>query len=104
VPDPSEQLARLYAAGFEIQQFERYPRTVGVLRYGVVALVEPTPQGLRLVGVPGWRMGEVMGVLVEEGGRQVFRAKAEVVEATAERLEALGRFRRELEEALSARA
>ena len=102
--DPAEQLARLYAAGFEIQKFERYPRTLGVVRYGVIALVEPTPAGLRLVGVPGWRMGEVMGVLVEEGGRQVFRAKAEVVEATAERLEALGRFRRELEEALSARA
>ena len=66
--------------------------------------MEPTPTGVRLVGVPGWRMGEIMGVLVEEDGRQVFRSKAEVVEATAERLEALGRFRRELEEALSARA
>lgn len=102
--DPAEQLARLYAAGFEIQTFERYPRTLGVVRYGVIALVEPTPTGVRLVGVPGWRMGEIMGVLVEEDGRQVFRSKAEVVEATAERLEALGRFRRELEEALSARA
>ena len=53
--DPAEQLARLYAAGFEIQKFERYPRTLGVVRYGVIALVEPTPAGLRLVGVPGWR-------------------------------------------------
>ena len=102
--DPAEQLARLYAAGFEVQTFERYPRTLGVLRYGAIALVEPTPEGLRLVGVPGWRMGEVMGVLLEEGGRQVFRAKAEVVDATPERIEAVGRLRRELEEVLAARA
>src|SRR5215467_10087745 len=102
--DPAEQLARLYAAGFEIQTFERYPRAVGVMRYGAIALVEPTPEGLRLVGVPGWRMGELMGVLVEESGRQVFRSKAEVVEATSERLEAVAKLRRELDEVLAARA
>ena len=102
--DPAEQLARLYAAGFDVQTFERYPRTWGVRRYGAIALGEPTPEGLRLVGVPGWRMGEVMGVLLEEGGRQVFRAKAEVVDATPERIEAVGRLRRELEEVLAARA
>ena len=98
--DPAEQLARLYAAGFEIQTFERYPRAVGVLRYGAIALVEPTAEGLRLVGVPGWRMGEVMGVLVEESGKRLFRAKAEAIEATSERLEAVARMRRELEEVL----
>ena len=37
-----------------------------------------------------------MGVLTEVGGRQVFQAKQEMVEATAERLEALRRFREEL--------
>jgi hypothetical protein len=102
--DSAEQLARLYAAGFEIQTFERYPRAVGVMRYGAIALVEPTPEGLRMVGTPGWRMGEVMGVLVEESGQRVFRAKAEVVEATPGRLEAVSKLRRELEEVLAARA
>ena len=34
-------------------------------------------------------MGEVMGVLVERDGRQVFQAKSEIVDATPERLDAL---------------
>jgi hypothetical protein len=52
--------------------------------------------GLQVLGTPGWRMGEVMGVLTEREGRQVFQAKSEIVEATAEKLEALQRFREDL--------
>jgi hypothetical protein len=96
VPDPARQLAELHLAGFEIQTFERYPRAVGVLRDGAIALVEPTPEGLKLMGTPGWRMGEVMGVLVEKDGRKVFQAKQEVVEATPERAEAVERLRADL--------
>jgi hypothetical protein len=96
MPDPAEQLARIYAAGFEVQTFERFPRAVGVIRDGVVALFEPLPAGLTMIGTPGWRMGEVMGVLVEENGRRVFRHKDEVVEATPQRLEALAKFRDDL--------
>jgi hypothetical protein len=95
--DAAEQLQRIYLAGFELQTFDRYPKAVGVVRDGCIALLEATPAGLKMVGTPGWRMGEVMGVLVEEGGRQVFRAKSESVEATPESLEALRRFRAELE-------
>ncbi len=102
--DPAEQLARIYQAGFDIQTFDRFPRVLGVMRDGAIALLEATPEGLRLIGTPGWRMGEAMGVLLEEDGRQVFRAKAEVVEATEERLAVLRRFRAELEELLAARA
>jgi hypothetical protein len=39
-----------------------------------------------------------MGVLTEVGGRQVFQAKAETVEATPERLEKLRGFRKELQD------
>ncbi len=99
--DSAEQLARIYQAGFEVQQFDRYPRAVGIVRDGVIALFELTPDGLRMVGVPGWRMGEVMGVLVEKDGRQVFQAKDEIIEATPERLCALARFREELDRLLS---
>ncbi|MBZ5629899.1 MAG: hypothetical protein LAO06_13650 [Acidobacteriia bacterium] len=67
------------------------------MRGRYIALLEATPEGLKMIGTPGWRMGEVMGVLVEEGGRQVFRAKSETVEATPERLEELRRFRGELD-------
>ena len=101
MPDPSEQLQRIYQAGFGLETFERFPKTVGAIREGCVALLEATPDGLRMVGTPGWRMGEVLGVLVEKDGRQVFQAKSEVVEATPERLEALARFREELDGLLS---
>ena len=50
-----------------------------------------------MVGTPGWRMGEVMGVLVEESGRRVFRYKDQVVEATAARLATVAKFRDDLE-------
>ncbi|HVP42691.1 MAG TPA: hypothetical protein VMS96_04635 [Terriglobales bacterium] len=98
--DPAEQLRRLYLAGFNLETFERYPNAVGVVRDGAIALLAVTAAGLSMVGTPGWRMGEVMGVLVEKDGRQVFQAKGEVQEATPERLETLRQFREELEELL----
>ena len=101
--DPSEQLQRLYLAGFSLETFERYPKHVGAIRDGCIALLEVTPDGLRMLGTPGWRMGEVVGVLVQKGGRQVFQAKDEVLEATPERLERLRRFRAELEPLLTGR-
>ncbi len=99
--DPAEQLQRIYLAGFELQTFDRFPKAVGVVCGECIALLEATPAGLQMIGTPGWRMGEVMGVLVDEGGRQVFRAKSETVEATPERLEALRRFRADLEDLLT---
>lgn len=101
MPDPAEQLARIYQSGFDIEQFERYPQAVGVLRQGCIALLESTPNGMRMIGVPGWRMGEVMGVLVERCGRKVFQAKQEVIEATPELLDRLKLFEQELKELLS---
>ena len=101
---PAEQLRRLYLAGFELQTFERYATSVGAIRDGCIALLRATPSGLEMIGVPGWRMGEVLGVLVEKDGRQVFQAKAEVVEATPERLQALKKFREDLERSLTAMA
>ncbi|HXE90569.1 MAG TPA: hypothetical protein VNK82_06355 [Terriglobales bacterium] len=94
--DPAEQLQRIYLAGFELETFERFPKCVGAVRDGCIALLEATPEGLRMVGTPGWRMGEVLGVLVEKGGRQVFQAKGETLEATPERLETLRRFHSDL--------
>lgn len=100
--DPAEQLQRIYLAGFEIETFERFPASVGVVRDGCIAMLQATPEGLKMLGTPGWRMGEAIGVLVEREGRQVFQHKQEIVEATAERLEALRKFRTELEQLLSA--
>jgi hypothetical protein len=94
--DPAEQLQQIYLAGFELKTFERFPKCVGVVRNDCIALLVPTPQGLQMLGTPGWQIGEVMGVLTEVGGRTVFQAKKEMVEATPERLEELRRFREDL--------
>ncbi|MGA2978630.1 MAG: hypothetical protein ABSD76_03470 [Terriglobales bacterium] len=101
MPDSAEQLQRLCLAGFELQSFERYPKCIGVIRESCVALLVPGVEGLQVLGTPGWRMGEVMGVLTEREGRKVFQAKSEVVEATPERLAILQEFREELAELLS---
>lgn len=100
MPDPAEQLQRLYVAGFDLQTFDRFPKCVGVVRDHCIALLVPDPNGLQVLGTPGWRMGEVMGVRVEKDGRQVFQSKEELVEATPARLEELERFRRDLESLL----
>ncbi len=99
--DPATQLQRLYAAGFNLEVFERYPKHVGVVRDGCIALFEVSEAGLRMVGAPGWRMGEVLGVLVTKDDCQVFQAKQEELEATPERLETLRRFRVDLDELLT---
>ena len=94
--DPAEQLQRIYLAGFELETFERFPKCIGVVRDHCVALLVPGTEGLQLLGSPGWRMGEVMGVLTEKHGRQVFQAKEKMVEATAEKIEILNRFQSDL--------
>ena len=104
MPDSAEQLQRLYLAGFELQTFERYPKCIGVMRENCVALLVPGVDGLQVLGTPGWRMGEVMGVLTERKGSKVFQAKTEVVEATPERIEELQKFRDELKDLLHARS
>jgi hypothetical protein len=100
MPDPAEQLQKIYVAGFELKVFDRFPKCVGVVRDECIALLVPGTDGLQMLGTPGWQMGEAIGVLVETGGRLVFQAKQEMVEATAERLEALRRFREDLQQLL----
>jgi hypothetical protein len=104
MPDPAKQLQTIYLAGFDIHTFARFPNTVGLCKGHCIALVQPTSEGLRMLGQPGWQMGEVLGVLVERNGRRVFQAKSEVVEATPERLDELKSFQRELEYLMSPRA
>jgi hypothetical protein len=100
MPDPAEQLQQLYLAGFDLQTFDRYPNSVGVLRDGCIALLRAEPNGLEMIGTAGWRMGEVMGVLVERNRENVFQSKSETVDATPDKLEALRRFRDDLQRLL----
>jgi hypothetical protein len=99
--DPAEQLQHIYLAGFELQTFDRFPKCVGVIRDGCIALLVPGVDGLQMLGTPGWRMGDAIGVLVEKEGRQVFQNKQEIVEATPAKLELLQRFREDLKSLLA---
>lgn len=101
--DPAEQLQRIYLAGFELETFDRFPKCVGVVRDGCIALLVPGVDGMQILGTPGWRMGEAIGVLVERDGRKIFQYKQETVEATAERLQILDRFKHDLKDLLSSR-
>lgn len=104
MPDPAQQLQAIYLAGFEIETFDRLPNTVGLAKGSCIALVQPTADGLKLIGQPGWHMGEILGVLVERSGKKVFQAKSELVEATPERVAELEKFCNELEELMSPHA
>lgn len=99
--DPAEQLQRIYLAGFELETFDRFPKCVGVVRDGCIALLVPGVDGMQILGTPGWRMGEAIGVLVERNGQKIFQNKQEIVEATPERLATLDRFKRDLNALLS---
>jgi hypothetical protein len=98
--DSAEQLQRFYLAGFELQTFERYPKCIGVVRDDCVVLLVPGVDGMQMLGTPGWRMGEAIGVLTENGGRPVFQAKSELVDATPERLAILRKFRADVADVL----
>jgi hypothetical protein len=100
MPDPAEQLQKLYLNGFDLQTFDRFPKAVGVLRDGCIAFLVPGPDGLQILGNVGWRMGESLGPLVERGGQRVFVHKQETLEATPERIATLERFRGDLKAAL----
>jgi hypothetical protein len=101
--DPAEQLQRIYLAGFELQTFDRFPKCIGVVRDGCIALLVPGVDGLQILGTPGWRMGEAIGVLVEKNGRPVFQNKQEIVAATPEKLELLRSFKDHLKLLLASR-
>ena len=100
MPDPAEQLQAIYAAGFELKTFDRFPRAVGVLRGSCIVLLQAGTHGLEMIGRPGWQIGEIIGVLSEKDGRKVFQAKNETVEATDARRSELAQFEKDLTEIL----
>src|SRR4051812_32059727 len=102
--DSAHQLQAIYLAGFDIETLERFPNAVAVIKGNCAALLQATPSGLTMIGTPGWRMGELMGVLTEVSGRRVFQSKSELVEATPERLAELQSFRTELESHLKSKS
>ena len=93
MPDPAEQLQRLYTAGFDLQTFDRFPKAVGVIRDGCIALLRATPVGLEMIGSPGWLLvawlitgfltvtgalsyGELASMMPRAGGQYVYLREA----------------------------
>ena len=100
MPDPAEQLQQLYAAGFDLQTFDRFPKAIGVTRDNCIAFLVPGPEGLQILGNVGWRMGESLGPLVERQGQKVFVHKQETLEATPDRIAILEQFKLDLKKVL----
>jgi len=100
--DLAEQLQRIYLAGFELETFPQFPKCVGVVRDGCIALLIPGVDGMQILGNPGWQMAGSVGVLVEQNGHQVFQHKDQIIEATPERLDLLRRFTADLKGLLAA--
>jgi hypothetical protein len=98
--DPAEQLQALYAAGFELKTFDRFPRAIGILRGSCIVLLQSGAHGLEMIGRPGWQIGEAIGVLTEKDGRKVFQSKSETVDATEDRRQELADFEKDLTEIL----
>src|SRR5690349_16982970 len=98
--DPAEQLQALYAAGFELRTFDRFPRAIGILRGSCMVLLQPGAHGLEMIGRQGWQIGESIAVLTEKDGRKVFQAKTEIIEATESRRTELAQFERDVTEVL----
>lgn len=100
MPDSAEQLQQLYAAGFDLQTFDRFPKAIGILRDNCIAFLVPGPEGLQILGNVGWRMGDSLGPLVERNGLKVFVHKQETIEATPERIATLEKFKQDLKTVL----
>jgi hypothetical protein len=101
MPDPAEQLQKIYLAGFELQSLEWFPVAVGVVKGNCIVLLQATPAGLQPIGQAGWRLGDALGVIVEKEGKRFFQNKLKLVEATPERLAELDAFRQEMENLLA---
>jgi hypothetical protein len=99
--DPAEILQQLYLAGFELQTFELFPCAIGIVRGECIALLVSSDTGLQMLGAPGWKIGENMGVLTTVNGRRVFQSKGETVEATDERMGLLEQFETDLRQGMA---
>lgn len=101
MPDSAEQLQKIYLAGFELEALDRFPGAVAVVKGNCMAMLRTTAGGLQIIGAPGWRIGELLGVLVEREGQRFFQHKSNWIEATPERLRELQEFRQALENLLA---
>lgn len=96
-PQQMKTLERLFAAGFRPIAIPPYESAVCVHRGECAAVLTPVPNGgLRLLAPPTYLIDGNLGVKLRKGNREVFVWKKKEMDATAERLQELEAFRREL--------
>ena|SRR5579863_1375047 len=93
-------LEKLLEAGFQFASLEHITRHLVIEKSGFIALLDPTAGQLRIFGQMGYRMGEGIGMLIEQRAHPAFVWKKQAVEATPELLSAYARIKTELEELL----
>lgn len=100
VPAQIATLEKLSRAGFKFVSLTHVERYLSVQKNGFVALLNPSADGLRVFGQAGLRMGEGIGMLIEQGAGKAFVWKRESVPATSELLADFARFKAELQNLL----
>jgi hypothetical protein len=96
-PQQIKTLERLFAAGFRPIAIPPYENTLCVHRGECAAVLTPVPNGgLRLLAPATYLIDGNLGVKLRKGNHEVFVWKKKEMDATAERLQELEAFRREL--------
>ena len=99
-PEQLATLERLRARGFHFAAFPLYEKKIAVQKGNCAALLEPADGGLKIFAEPAYLVSGNLSVKVTAGAETFFVWKQNRVPATAERIEELERFERELGEAL----
>ncbi|MHB8653539.1 MAG: hypothetical protein ACYDA9_06635 [Terriglobia bacterium] len=94
-------LEKLFKAGFQFTCLEHITRHLVVEKSGFVALLDTTDGKLTLFGQVGYRVGDGIGMLIEQRARPAFVWKKQAVAATPELLVAYQRVKAELAELLN---
>jgi hypothetical protein len=100
-PQQMQILERLFAAGFRPIAIPPYESALCVRRGECAAVLSPTPNGgLKLLAPPSYLVDGNLSVRLKRREGEVFLWKKRELPATAERLQELELFRRELTDTL----
>ena len=89
-------LEKLLKAGFEFTTMEHITRHLVIEKSGFISLLDPAEGKLKLFGQVGYRVGNGIGMLIEQNARPAFVWKKQAVAATPELLSEYARVKTEL--------
>jgi hypothetical protein len=96
-PQQMQMMERLFEAGFRPVAIPPYENALCLKRGDCAAVLAPVPNGgLKVLAPPSYLVAGNLSVKLKRRSGEVFVWKKNEVEATPDRLEELGRFKREL--------